>query len=89
MVLACTKYIHNTASVPANTVAGPYSKPVADFGVSFQAQNTGLPRKSGPKAKTDILTPTFWRTILNILDFQQSGMIEIIKTVQALFQILA
>ena len=29
----------------------------------------------------DIFIPTLWRTILNILEFQQSGMIKIINTV--------
>ena len=46
---------------------------------------TGLPWQNWPKAKIDIFIPTFWSPILNILDLQQSGMMKIIKTVQALF----
>ena len=29
--------------------------------------------------------PIFWRPILDILEFQQPGMIKVIRTVQALF----
>ena len=49
--------------------------------------NTGLPWQSWPKDTINIFVPTFWRPILNVLDFQQSGMIviELIRTVQALF----
>ena len=47
--------------------------------------NTDLPWQNWPKAKIDIFIPTFWSPILNILDLQQSGMIKIIRTVQALF----
>ena len=50
---------------------------------------TGLPWQSWLKAKSNIFIPTFWRSILNILDFKQSGMMKIIRTVRALFQILA
>ena len=48
-------------------------------------EDTGLSWQSWPKAKIDIFIPTFWRTILNILDFQQSWLIKVIEIVQALF----
>ena len=41
------------------------------------------------QGKTDIFLPTFKRLILNILDLEELGMMKIIRTVQALFQILA
>ena len=51
--------------------------------------DTGLPWQSWPKAKSEIFIPTFWRKILIILDFQQTGMMKIITTVQAHFSNLA
>ena len=50
-----------------------------------KAHSTGLPWQSRPNEKIDIFISTFWRQILNNLDFQQSWMIKIIRTVQALF----
>ena len=50
---------------------------------------TGLPWQSWPKSKSEISIPTFLSTIFNFLDFQLSGVIKIIRTIQALFKIMA
>ena len=56
----------------------------------FKLDSTQVsPDKVDIKAKIGMIIPTFWRTILNVLDFQLSRMMKMIRTVQVLFSIFA
>ena len=83
-------YYHDTwstlkHSLPQNIVALSFKFIKQNLRDSLTKKTKVRKDRSTKFRESTVFIPTFWRTILNILDFQQPGMIKIIRTVQALF----